>query len=176
MLILLLLLSLCFLISLIFVFNRTIYSILALICCYFFVVCIILFLNLEFTALISIIVYLGGISIMFLFLILSVDIKEENALVSFNFSNFYISTFYSFIFSYFSYLLIIRNYKFSKWSWSFFEDNFLLLNINNEIFFFSYEVFIKNIYFLPLIGFFLFVITICSMILAINIFEKIIYD
>ena len=69
---------LIFFINIIFCFNRTVYVLLTSLLLFLLTSFIFIFFEFEFLGLIFGTVYVGGIAVMFLFLILTVDVRVEN--------------------------------------------------------------------------------------------------
>lgn len=76
---LILLFILAYLLNNIFLFNRTIYTLLCAVIVFIFVSCYLIYLGFEFLGLSFFITYVGGIAVMFLFLIVVSDVKNENS-------------------------------------------------------------------------------------------------
>lgn len=76
---LILLFILTYLLNNIFLFNRTIYTLLCAVVVFIFVSFYIIYLGFEFLGLSFFITYVGGIAVMFLFLIVVSDAKHENS-------------------------------------------------------------------------------------------------
>jgi NADH-quinone oxidoreductase subunit J len=71
----------------VFYFNKTIYTLLTSLFAFLFVSGYLLYISFEFLALAFVMTYIGGIAVMFLFLVLVVDVKDENVKTLF-FSNY----------------------------------------------------------------------------------------
>jgi len=189
-----LLIILSIIINIIFIFNKTIYTLVTSVLVFLFVSIFLLFLDLEFLALSFAMIYIGGIAVMFLFLILIVDVKVENTKkIFFTNNNYFIlvclTLFFSFSFSC-VYLLFFDPYLFNTIEF----QNIVLSNnfiISNAIYFdfdilnyyyiqdfdFS-DLFILGVYFfrfcsfnILIIGFYLFISTIIAIFLCTSVFE-----
>lgn len=76
---LILILILTYLLNKIFLFNRTIYTLLYAVIVFISISCYFIYLGFEFLGLSFFITYVGGIAVMFLFLIVVSDVKHENS-------------------------------------------------------------------------------------------------
>ena len=162
---------LCFLLNVIFYFNRTVYVLLGSLLAYFIAVALLFYCGMEFFGLVFLIILMGGISVMFLFILLIVDVRAENNKKSFYFHySFFVSLLFSTIFT--SFLVYFYLFIFNpKLSIEVFFDIIAFNNIN-EIFIISFLLMAEHYALLLLIGFLLFLATITSLILAVNVFEK----
>ena len=131
--------------------------------------------ELEYLSLVFISVFIGGVAILFLFVILAVDIRKENkgsifredaallysTLVTFTLSAclllYYMSDNYSFLLA--------------KYPKNYFVNSVSSLDLN-EISYLAFSLFVKNYEVVAVIGLMLFLATIAAMILSVNIFES----
>ncbi len=101
----------CFLINSLFRFNRTVFILLSSVLVFLFVSFFIVFLGFEFLGLIFATVYVGGIVVMFLFLILIVDVRVENTQkLIFKNKDFFFTLFFSIVFTLFFSVFFMYNY------------------------------------------------------------------
>ena len=100
-----------FLINSIFRFNRTVFILLSSVLVFLFVSFFIVFLGFEFLGLIFATVYVGGIVVMFLFLILIVDVRVENTQkLIFKSKDFFFTLFFSVFFTLFFSVFFMYSY------------------------------------------------------------------
>ncbi len=183
-----------FIVNIIFIFNKTIYTLVTSVLVFLFVSIFLLFLDLEFLALSFSMIYVGGIAVMFLFLILIVDVKVENTknifftnhnylvltvltvCFSFFFSCLYIEIFDPFIFNTIYFQDIIVNNDFIQSNSIYFD--FDILNFYYICDFNFSDLFILGVYLfrfcsfnILLIAIYLFIATIIAILLSLNIFE-----
>jgi hypothetical protein len=125
----------------------------------------------EFFGLVFLIILMGGISVMFLFILLIVDVRAENNKKNFYFHySFFISLFFSVSFT--GLLVYFYLFVFSpRLRMDVFFDIIAFNNIN-EIFIISFLLLAEHYALLLLVGFLLFLATITALILAVNVFEK----
>ena len=110
----------CFFINSIFRFNRTVFILLSSVLVFLFVSFFIVFLGFEFLGLVFATVYVGGIVVMFLFLILIVDVRVENTQkLIFRNKDFFFTFFFSIFFIYNYCPSLANNFSFYK----FFNDS-----------------------------------------------------
>lgn len=101
----------CFFFNSIFRFNKTVFILLASILVFLFVSFFIVLLGFEFLGLVFAMVYIGGIVVMFLFLILIVDVRVENTQKTvFNNNDFFFTFVLSFLFTIFFSLFFYLSY------------------------------------------------------------------
>lgn len=185
-----------FIINIIFIFNKTIYTLIASVLVFLFVSIFLLFLDLEFLALSFSMIYIGGIAVMFLFLILIVDVKVENTKNIFFTNHNYLllvglTLFFSFFFS-FIYIEFFNPFIFNDifFQGAVLRNDFSILS-NYSIYFdfgistFYYvsdfnfsDLFILGFYLfrfcsfnILLVAIYLFIATIIAILLSANIFE-----
>jgi NADH:ubiquinone oxidoreductase subunit 6 (subunit J) len=179
-------------INLIFIFNKTAYTLISSVLVFLFVSCFFLFLELEFIAIAFAIVYIGGIAVMFLFLILVIDVRIENTknlfftnnnyfiivsltiFLSFLFSILYIQYYDPFVFNSFDFSYHAYNNLFLKNNGIYYDKLYFINNMNSNFI----DIYILGFYLLKfhslliiLIGFYLFVATIVSIVLCTIIFK-----
>lgn len=184
-----------FIINIIFIFNKTIYTLITSVLVFLFVSIFLLFLDLEFIALSFSMIYIGGIAVMFLFLILIVDVKVENTknifftnhnylllvgltvFFSFFFSFVYIEFFDPFIFNdiFFQNAVLINNF-FMRTNVIYFDFDVLtfyyISDINfSDLFILGFYLFRFCSFNILLIAIYLFIATIIAILLSANIFE-----
>lgn len=184
-----------FIINIIFIFNKTIYTLITSVLVFLFVSIFLLFLDLEFIALSFSMIYIGGIAVMFLFLILIVDVKVENTknifftnhnylllvgltvFFSFFFSFVYIEFFDPFIFNdiFFQNAVLINNF-FMRTNVIYFDFDVLTFyyvsDINfSDLFILGFYLFRFCSFNILLIAIYLFIATIIAILLSANIFE-----
>lgn len=184
------------LINLIFIFNKTVYTLVTSVFIFLFVCGFILYLDFEFLAIAFAMIYVGGIAVMFLFLILIIDVKVENTKNLFFtnssfFSLVFLTSFFSFIIS-FLVLYIYDPYSFNNillfetFQSSFFNTSLSKIFFDQSViscfyyicdFNFS-DIFILGVYFykynsilLLFIALYLFIATIVAIFLCTSIFE-----
>lgn len=183
-----------FIINLIFIFNKTVYTLITSVLVFLFVSIFLLFLDLEFLALSFSMIYIGGIAVMFLFLILIVDVKVENTknifftnhkyllfvvltvFFSFFFSIIYIEFFDPFIFNTIYFQDIIIHDDYMRNNGIFFD--FDILNFYyiqdfkfSDLFILGFYLFRFCSFNVLLIAIYLFIATIVAILLSSNIFE-----
>ena len=101
----------CFFINSVFRFNRTVFILLSSVLVFLFVSFFIIFLGFEFLGLVFATVYVGGIVVMFLFLILIVDVRVENTQkLVFKSKDFFFTLIFSIFFTLFFSIFFIYSY------------------------------------------------------------------
>jgi len=101
----------CFFINSVFRFNRTVFILLSSVLVFLFVSFFIVFLGFEFLGLVFATVYVGGIVVMFLFLILIVDVRVENTQkLVFKSKDFFFTLIFSIFFTLIFSIFFIYNY------------------------------------------------------------------
>jgi NADH:ubiquinone oxidoreductase subunit 6 (subunit J) len=138
---------------------------------YMFAIGLLFYCGMEFLGLVFLIILVGGISVMFLFILLIIDVRAENSkkLFFFDFS-FSLSIFISFfLVSLFLYFYLCQLNP--KLSYEIFF-NVVAFNNINEIYIISVLLLSKHHILLLLVGFLLFLATITALILSVNVFEK----
>jgi len=143
--------------------NNAINTILLLILIALSISCILFTLNMDFLGFILIIIYVGAIAILFLFIVMMLQIKVQNLKTN-NYLFFYIIA----IFFISSYLSLEFKNVFSKESFTFFSNNFFIIDT-----FFNINIIGQTLfsYFSPLIilaGILLLVAMIISIVLTLN--------
>lgn len=189
-----LILILSFIVNIIFIFNKTVYTLVTSVLVFLFVSIFLLFLDLEFLALSFAMIYIGGIAVMFLFLILIVDVKVENTKNIFFTNNYYFTAVvFTVFFSFFISVIYISFFDPFSFNSIYFQDiikndDFLLsnsINFNFDILNYYYicdfdfsDLFILGVYFFKfysinilLIGAYLFIATTIAISLSTSVFE-----
>jgi NADH:ubiquinone oxidoreductase subunit 6 (subunit J) len=183
-----------FTVNIIFIFNKTVYTLITSVFIFLFSSIFLLYLELEFLALSFAIIYIGGIAVMFLFLILIVDVKVENTKSIFFSNNSYISiSLLTILSSFISSIIFLVFYNPFNFNLIFFLDLLTYLDIQdfNEVDeilklnfylveddFLYLDLAILGVFFLRfhpllliLIALYLFIATVVSILLCVNIFE-----
>jgi NADH-quinone oxidoreductase subunit J len=138
---------------------------------YFTAVILLFYCGMEFFGLVFLIILMGGISVMFLFILLIIDVRAENNKKTFYFHySFFISLIFSTIFT--GFLVYFYLFYFNPHLGTDIFYDIIAFNNINEIFIISFLLLAEHYVLLLLIGFLLFLATITALILAVNVFEK----
>jgi NADH-quinone oxidoreductase subunit J len=95
--------------------NNSVHSVLYLILCFFHAAVILFIFNVEFLGLAFIIIYVGAIAVLFLFVIMMLNVKEDN--IDVNFQELLVPPFFFFLF------YLVTKGTFSNWN----STNFFFL-------------------------------------------------
>lgn len=155
----------------IFTTSNPIYSILNLIFVFFLSFCLLPSLNIEFLAIISLLIYIGAIAVSFPFIIMMLNFKIINFNINFyNYIPFYIIFFFFSLFFFNYYFLEFNinfyiNFSIKYWDWTIFIYSFTNIKIIGLL---LYNYFSNLIIFIA----FLLSFTLLSTIFLISEFEK----